>query len=128
MKNKKLAIILCMVLIMTCVFPGTALAANSDTWYVCYAKNVPGTDPIDYLYVSYDSDGYEAMANYLEGSYDRLVTISSNQAGGMTTKKITVTNKMATWKMKGSKTGNVKFTVIASGDTTCTSKGKISSR
>lgn len=125
MKNKRLTMVLCMMLIVTFVFPGTALAANSDSWYVCYAKNVPGTDPIDYLYVSYYSDGYVASASYLTGSYDRRVTISSSDAGGMTPKEITQTGKSYSWKMKGSSTKDVEFTVTATGTVSCASKGTI---
>lgn len=125
MKSKKLAIILSLVLVATFGFSGNALAAKSDNWIVSYAKDVPGCDPEDELFVAYDSDGYRANCTYLEGSDNRKVTITSTSAGGMTPKEITKTGITYSWKMKRSSTTNVKFIVKGTGTLSCASRGTI---
>lgn len=107
--------------------PLTSLAASSDTWSVNYAKNVPSAElnKTDYCTLGYYSDGYKATCSKLTGSTDRMIKITSSNAGGMKAVTMTTTGTSSIWKMKGSTTGNVKFTVTAYGNLSCYSTGTI---
>lgn len=129
MKKRKVKLLALMAAATMLVgaFPGTAMAADSDNYEVNYMKGAPTTaaNPVDYSRVTYYADGFKAKANTLTGSSNRMVTITSSEAGGMTTQYLKPSNTTVVWKMKGSKTGLVEFKVVASGSERCSSKGII---
>lgn len=62
-----------------------AYAASSANWNVNYLKGAPqqSANPVSYATIAFDSDGFYINCTYLTGSYDRQVTVSSENAGGI---------------------------------------------
>lgn len=124
----KLIAALGMILACTTVSAETAMAAAHVNFSAYYEQGVPpsAANPTTYVDLPYDAGGFYAICTRLTGSYDRMVTITSTSAGGMTPVQITVENKKTSvWKMYGSTTGNVTFKVHATGGTSCGANGTI---
>ncbi len=127
-RKRKICMIVSMFLAIGILFQvdsQTAMAATRASWNISYVIGAPNASPTNYLYVTYTANGYKATCTKLDGSIDRMVKISSSDAGGMTTKTITVTGTTALWKMNGSKNGDVKFKVSGSASVNCFSAGLI---
>ena len=128
--KKKLVAALCIAALAVGIFPANVLAASSDSWKVDYTKGAPSgsANPVDYAYVSYDSDGFYSYCSSITGSNDKRVSVTATNVGGFkngSTKYITSTGRSARWQTVNSTKGTVTFKFVASGATNCSARGTI---
>lgn len=102
-------------------------AATSGAWNIDYHPG-PTTgvgNQISNVTLDYYSGGYVADCATISGTNGRALTISSTDAGGMSSIRITITGPTRDWRMNGSTTNKVMFSVVAVSGYRCQSTGTI---
>ena len=126
-RGKVLGVLFAAVLIM--VGNVNAYAASSANWNVNYLKGAPqqSANPVSYASIAFDSDGCYINCTYLTGSYDRQVTVSSENAGGIKggNKYIRSVGKTKTFYMNKSSSKDITYKFVATGSESCNAKGTI---
>ena len=123
-KKKFFTVIISALLALSCSIP--VVSTPYDWWDIYYVPGAPDSvsNQDDRVYVSYYAGGFVADNISIYGTNGCWLTLTAENAGGMSTKYITNTSPFG-FATYGSTAGDVIFRLTARSGYQCSSDGRI---